>query len=42
MGRVLDGDALRGWEDDVDVAPFDVMVGDGMLRVGVVIDSTDG
>lgn len=42
VGRVLDGDALRGWVDGVvDVAFFDVLVVD-MVRVGVVIDSTDG
>ena len=38
---MLDGDALSGWVDVVDVAPFEVIVGDGMLRVGVVMDSTD-
>lgn len=39
---MLDGDALRGWVDGVvDVAFFDVLVVD-MVRVGVVIDSTDG
>ena len=41
LGRVLDGDALRGCVDDVDVASFGVMVADGMLRVGVIVDSTD-
>jgi hypothetical protein len=41
LGRVLDGDALRGWEDVVvDVASFDAVVVDGMVRVGVV-DSID-
>jgi len=43
MGRVLDGDVLRGWVDDVvDGAFFDMAVVDEMVRVGVVIDSTDG
>ena len=43
MGRVLDGDALSGWVDGVvDVAFFDVVVVDEMVRVGVVIDSGDG
>ena len=42
VGRVLDGEALRGWVEDADVASFDVVVGDGILRVGVIIDSTDG
>jgi len=43
VGSVLDGDALRGLVDETDVESFDVaVVDDGMLRVGVVIDSTDG
>jgi len=41
VGRVLDGDALRGWVG-VDVVFFDVAVVDGIVRVGVVINSTDG
>ena len=42
LGRVFDGDALRGCVDGVvDIASFDVVV-DGMVRVGVVIDSMDG
>jgi hypothetical protein len=41
--RVLDGDDLRGWVDGVvDVAFFDAVVVDGIVRVGVVIGSTDG
>lgn len=43
VGRVLDGDALRGCVDGVvDVAFFGVVMVDEMVRVGVVIDSTDG
>jgi hypothetical protein len=43
LGRVLDGDALRGWEDVVvDVASFEAVVVDGMVRVGVVVDSIEG
>jgi len=43
LGRVLDGDALRGWVDGVvDMASFDAVVIDGMVRVGVVMDSIDG
>jgi len=42
LGRVLDGDALRGWaEGVVDMASFNVVVVDGMVRVGVGIDSID-
>jgi len=40
---VLDGDVLRGWVDDVvDAGFFDMVVVDEMVRVGVVIGSTDG
>ena len=43
---MLDGDVLRGWVDGVvDVTFFDGVVAvvvDEMVRVGVVIDSTDG
>lgn len=43
VGRVLDGDACRGWIGVVvRVTFFDVVVLDGMVRVGVVVDSTDG
>ena len=43
VGRVLDGDVLRGWVDDVvNAAFFDMVVVDEMVRVGVVIGSTDG
>ena len=43
---MLDGDVLRGWVGDVvGMAFFDGVVAavvDEMVRVGVVIDSTDG
>ena len=45
VGRVLDGDALRGCTGcGVDVVPFGVVVVvvGGMLRVGVAMDSIDG
>jgi len=43
VGRVLDGDDLRGWVGSiVDVAFFNAAVVDEMVRVGVVIDSIDG
>ena len=46
VGRVLDGDALRGCTGGVvDVAFFVVVivvVVDEMVRVGVAIDSTEG
>jgi len=43
VGRVLDGDALRGCTGGVvDVTFFAVVVVDEMVRVGVTIDSTDG
>jgi len=44
VGRVLEEDALRGCVDCdcvVDAPFFDVVV-DEIVRVGVVIDSTDG
>ena len=45
VGRVLEEDALRGCVDCdcvVDALFFDDVVVDEMVRVGVVIDSTDG
>ena len=42
MERALDGETLRGLvEGAVDVTFFDVVVVDRIVRVGVVMDSTD-
>jgi hypothetical protein len=41
VGRVLDGDALRGWEGGVVGAVSLAVLVDGMVSVGVVIGSTD-